>query len=91
MIKCAKCGSWFVQETRKELMSEVTCKCKTCQKSFKLFLERRRYAGAEALFFGPYDSQEAMEIIQKVKHDQATKNGEIWVAELSEFESYDIK
>lgn len=90
-IKCIKCGSWFVQETRKELMTEVTCRCKLCQKSFKLILKNRQYAGSRAEFFGPYDSQEISSVISQIKKNEATKNGEVWVAELSEFESYDLK
>lgn len=90
-IKCSKCGYWFLQETRKDLLSDVVCKCKHCQKSFKLFLSERKYVGSQAQFFGPYDSQEASKVIQEIKKNEATNNGELWVGELSEFETYELK
>jgi len=89
--KCPRCGSWFVQETRKELTEEIVCSCKLCEKTFKLFLKKRKDAGAQAKFIGPFDCVTATRVVQDIKKQEATKNGELFVEELSTFQTYEVK
>jgi len=90
-IKCCKCGNWYLQENRTKGLLETNCRCKRCGKTYKLFLKKRKYIGSQAIFYGPYDVRDASVMIAKIKQDEATNHGELFKAELNEFETCILK
>lgn len=85
VFRCCNCGSWQVKETRIKV-SEASFKCFSCGKSTKLKLKRSKVPGLNLSHYGPFDHpKQATVICQEIKKHEATDNGRLFVAELSEF------
>lgn len=88
--RCPKCGFWDTSFSKKEIKS-LSTNCKRCSRTVKWLTQNRHYSGPQVNFYGPFfHPDEARAIIQERLKYEATDKYDKFVAEISEFETYEI-